>query len=233
MKIINKIAYKLYVKTLYSYHYRYKSKKNTLKEYLINNSKRKWLDVGATKSMSEGFSACDLYPPDNLKSSDDFFQWNAIEPLNQTKKKEIGTFDFIRMQHVFEHFTPEDGEKVLKNIFELLADDGIMLITVPDLSKFITMFKKGIIKEPSQFQRWAETRVEKNAPDSFYFSVFTHSLPHQCHLWCYDKDGLDYIIKTSLGDVSTQFLTVWNKRSSIPFTHNRPLEDLCVLITKK
>ena len=218
---------------MYSYHYRYKSKKNTLKEYLINNSKRKWLDVGATKSMSEGFSACDLYPPENIKTSDNFFQWNAIEPLNKTKKEEIGKFDFIRMQHVFEHFTPEDGEKVLKNVFELLADDGIVLITVPDLNKFISMYQKGTIKEPSPFQLWAERRVGKDAPKSFYFSVFTHSLPHQSHLWCYDKKGLDFVVKKSLGNVYTEFLSIWDRRSSIPFTHNRPLEDLCVLIKKK
>ena len=218
---------------MYSYHLRYKSKTNTLKEYLVNNSKIKWLDVGATDSMSEGFSACDLYPPDNLKSSDNFFQWNAIEPLNQTTKTKIGKFDFIRMQHVFEHFTPEDGKMVIQNVFDLLEENGILLITVPDLRKFISMYKKSTIKESSQFQRWAQTRVDENAPNSFYFSVYTHSLPHQSHLWCYDKEGLKYIVENSLKNVKTKFLSVWDKRANIPFTHNRPFEDLCIIITKK
>ena len=95
------------------------------------------------------------------------------------------------------------------------------------------MYKQSTIKESSQFQIWAQTRVDKNAPNSFYFSVYTHSSPHQSHLWCYDKEGLKYIVEKSLKNIKTEFLSVWDKRPNIPFTHNRPFEDLCIIITKK
>ena len=107
-----------------------------------------------------------------------------------------------------------------------------MLITVPDLRKFVSRYKRKSLDLESPFSQWAYKRIEKKSPSSFYFSVFTHSLLHQSHLWCYDKEGLDYIIRKSLGNVHIEFLTIWNKESSIPFTHNRPLEDLCVKITK-
>ena len=114
----------------------------------------------------------------------------------------------------------------------MLNEGGKVLITVPDLSKYVKRYRRGTLDFYWSFAEWAQTRVKKNAPQSFYFSIFTHSVPHQAHHWCYDKQGLKYQIERSISPEKIEFLSVFDKRSNIPFTHNRPLEDLCVLITK-
>lgn len=142
-------------------------------------------------------------------------------------------FDFIRMQHVFEHFTPEDGQKVLRNTFDILNLGGYLLITVPDLKVFIQRYRKKMLQYNWSFSDWAHIRIAKDALQSFYFSIFTHGVLDQSHQWCYDREVLEYHIYRSIDPAVVKFLSVFHPLASIPFTHNRRLEDLCVLIKKR
>lgn len=137
------------------------------------------------------------------------------------------------MQHVLEHFDFEDAVKVLKNASLLLSRGGLILLTVPDLKKNIKEYLKGHYKKWPKFIKWAQKRIPKNAPLSFYFSIFTHSLPASRHFWCYDIEGLKYIINLTKKYCNIKILDIQNFQSSIPFTHNRPQEDLCILAVKK
>lgn len=205
-----------------------------MKERLLAKGLVKWLDLGSSKYLEEGFMCADIIPEDQIVESlrGRYIYWNANLPPTKEQKQKLGSFDLIRMQHVFEHFSPEEGVKVLQNVFDLLNPGGYLLITVPDLKVFIRRYKYGLLHYNWSFNDWALTRIAQDAPQSFYFSVFTHSVPHQSHQWCYDKEGLKYQIKKSINTASLQFLSVFHPLASIPFTHNRPLEDLCVLIRK-
>lgn len=232
--MIYKFYYWLESKLVFSFHYKFRRNKNWLKEKLTNEKKLRWLDLGSSKSFNEGFLFADILPeseiPENMKEN--YIYWNAINPLSNEDKLRIGQLDLIRMQHVFEHFSPEDGMKVLQNAFSLLNPGGFLLITVPDLKKYINRYKRGALKYNWSFSNWAHTRIKQDAPQSFYFSIFTHSVEYQSHLWCYDKDGLKYQINNSIKPSSIEFISVFNRKANIPFTHNRPMEDLCVLIQK-
>lgn len=197
--------------------------------------KTSWLDLESSKHLEEGFKGADIIPVDQIEARlrDKYFYWNACQPLSEKQKEEIGLFDFIRMQHVFEHFTPEEGQKVLQHTFALLNPGGYLLITVPNLRIFLRRYKYKLLHYNWSFAEWAHTRIVPGAPQSFYFSIFTHSVPHQSHHWCYDKEGLKYQISRSIDAESIEFLSVFHPLASIPFTHNRPLEDLCVLIKKR
>ncbi|MCS6934632.1 MAG: methyltransferase domain-containing protein [Chitinophagales bacterium] len=226
--------YRLYNKFIFWYQFRIRKNRQPLKEMLERAGKRSWLDVGASLSRHEGFHYTDIIPENEVPETlrDRYTCWNATLPPTDAQKTRLGTFDLIRMQHVFEHFTPEDGIKVLRHCYDLLNPGGYLLITVPDLKKFVWRYCLHALDDDWKFATWAHTRIQAGAPQSFYFSVFTHSVPHQSHQWCYDRSGLEYQIRRSIQPYSIEFLSPFHKLASIPFTHNRPLEDLCVLIRK-
>jgi predicted SAM-dependent methyltransferase len=133
----------------------------------------------------------------------------------------------------FEHFSVEDGLKVLNICYNLLADDGYILITVPDLKVYIKGYlNKTLDSVPFSFKDWATRRIPENAPQSFYFSIFAYSMPYESHLWCYDEEGLKFQLARTGKFKNIRRLSLFDPLSDIPFTHNRPEEDLCVLAQK-
>lgn len=234
MKLLYKFYYLLAAKGINFYSKLFENRRKSLRTILLQNNQNRWLDLGSSTSYNEGFYFCDLMPVYEMPSimQEKYFQINITEALSQEKLSELGTFDFIRMQHVFEHFTLEDGKVVLDNCYKLLKENGFLLITVPDLKIFIKRYQRECLDKYWSFKDWAETRIPSNSPQSFYFSIFSHSVPYQSHLWCYDEKGLKFLLETYTEFKNIKKLTLFNALSSIPFTHNRPLEDLCILAQK-
>lgn len=206
----------------------------TLKEKLINKNRTKWLDIGCNKNFEEKFYYLDIFPKKNipLRYRKRYFK---IKILNISDKqiKYIGKFDLVRIQHVLEHFSYEEGRTVIKNIARILKKNGYLIMTVPDLKINIKKYIRNEYKNWKPFKWWAIKRIPKNAPSSFYFSVFAYSLPTTPHKWCYDYKGIKYIIKSSGLFKNIKELRFSNILASFPFTHNRPEEDLCVVANKK
>lgn len=210
------------------------SKTLTLEDLLIKEGKTRWLDIGNGGNFAEGFHYLDFFS--NVEVDEDirdrYFKYNILE-LTDFEYQKMGTFDLIRMQHVFEHFTPEEGEIVLSKCARLLNKGGYLLITVPDLKLFVSYYRKKKLKKLYTFHNWALDRIDEKAPESFYFSIFTHSLLHEQHKWCYDYEGLKYQIEKSGAFENIKLLKLNDKLASETFTHNRPKEDLCVIANKK
>lgn len=196
---------------------------------LLSENKTSWLDVGCGGNFEANFKYIDRFPIDTIEKKDLYFQADIVN-LSDDDIKKIGKFDLIRMQHVFEHFTPEDGLKVLDNCSKLLNNDGYILISTPDLNKFIAMYLNSDIRK---YYDWAKTRIDVESPDSFYFSIYTHSVLHEKHEWCYDAKGLIYQLEKSNKFKNIRELKLDDELANIPFTHNRPIEDVCVLAQLK
>jgi len=196
-----------------------------LKEKLVSENKGKWLDIGCGGNLEKDFYYLDTFPEGVVSIKDRYFRADIIN-MSENDFSRVGKFDLVRLQHVFEHFTPENGLKVLSNCARLLNTDGYLLITTPDLVKHIHLFLSGKISENYD---WALSRIEKNSPNSFYFSVFAHSLLHEKHKWCYDADGLIYQFQRVGKFKNIQQLKLGDELSNIPFTHNRPEQDVCII----
>jgi len=235
MRWFFKHYYAFKIRFMHSYHYRYKSKKNTLSALLKRENRLRWLDMGSSVNYNDGFMFADIYPASEAKEEikDRYFEFNATKQFTDAQLAPLGKFDFIRMQHVFEHFTLEDSQTVLKNCHRLMNDDAYLLITVPDLEVHIERYRRKCLDVSWIFPEWAHTRIEKGSPQSYYFSIFTHSVLYQSHLWCYDKEGLMYNLESSGLFKDIRCISVYDKLAEIPFTHNRPHEDLCVIARKK
>jgi SAM-dependent methyltransferase len=205
----------------------------TLKERLLKTKKTRWLDIGCGGNREPGFLRMDTFPPATMPAAERrrYVQCDIVK-LPDDVAERLGKFDLVRMQHAFEHFSYEEGRQVLKNCARLLKQDGIIVISVPDLRIHVRRYlHKGYKK--SGYRWWAYNRIPEDSPDSFYFSIFAHSMPHEQHKWCYDYEGLRYQLKSCGEFDGIRRLGVRNALASTPFTHNRPDEDLCVLAVKR
>ncbi|MCC6887218.1 MAG: class I SAM-dependent methyltransferase [Hyphomicrobiales bacterium] len=210
-----------------------RTKAATLQERLIKAGKTRWLDVGSGNNLEQGFLRIDSLPRTRL-SPHKRRGYIRCDILKLTAKDvaRLGQFDVVRMQHVLEHFDFEDAGKVLRNCARLLKKGGMMLVTVPDLRVHIRRYLRGGYRT-SGFRWWAHKRIPKDSPMSFYFSIFTHSMVHEQHRWCYDFEGLRYQLKACGAFRAIRYLDYKDPLASYSFTHNRPDEDVCVMAIKR
>jgi predicted SAM-dependent methyltransferase len=235
IKYISINYYKLKFRLIHSFHFRIRKGKCKLELDLKKNNQTRWLDLGSSiNHANKNFHFADLYPIedclDEMKAK--YFQLNITIPISNKDMDRMGKFDFIRMQHVFEHFTFEEADTVLANCYELLNKNGKLLISVPDLDIYVTRYLNKTLKHIPSFGPWAQKRIKEDSPQSDYFSIYAHSMLYEKHLWCYNSQGLIDKIISSRKFKEVKRITLLNSLSGIPFTHNRPEEDLCVLAIK-
>lgn len=207
----------------------------SLKSFLCENNKLKWLDIGCGGRYDEGFDYLDILDCSS-ESIDIQKKYNKLDIISITEKElsSLGRYDFVRLQHTLEHFSVEDGFRCLLNCAKILNEDGIILITVPDLRVFIKRYLDNSFQQHDDlFKHWALQRIPADSPSSFYFSIFTHSIETEAHKWCYDKEGLLYLLEKSALFEDITILPIDHDLAIQPFTHNRPGEDLCVMAKKK
>lgn len=201
-----------------------------LNKFLKENNLNKWLEVGTGGRDDDGFIKVDIkeYPEGKTP-----LNYRRLDIINCTDAEieNMGKFDFIRMQHVFEHFTPEDGLEVLNNCAKLLNSGGYILMSCPDIDIVIKEYTQGDIRKLNN--GWGKERIGTDAPDSFVFSIFTHSVLSEPHMWCYNGEGLVHQLKKTNQYVDIEILSLTHPLACIPFTHNRPDEDVVVLAKRK
>jgi predicted SAM-dependent methyltransferase len=203
------------------------------KEKLLKENKTRWLDVGCGGNFEEGFYYLDIFPKQEIpkEARKDYFRAD-MRNLSGREIKRLGKFDLIRMQHFLEHLSYEDAQKALINCAKILKKDGIILISVPDLRVHIKAYLNDKYKNWKGFQWWANKRIPKDAPNSFYFSIFAHSMLWEEHKWCYDIKGLKYVLGKTKKYKNIKELKFGDSLSNNSFTHNRPEEDVCVIANK-
>jgi hypothetical protein len=217
---------------------------NAFKRKLLAEGKTRWLDIGSGNNFDEGFNSLDWLPhedlPPELKKR--YFCANVLM-LTDADYARLGKFDLIRMQHVYEHFSFEDGYLVFQACANLLNSGGYLLVTVPDLRINVKSYL-GKTYPKERFGRFARQRIPDDAPSSFYFSVFAHSFAHSPvdstdrthrdqHKWCYDYEGLKFQLTRAGGFTNIRKLGLLDPLAYVPFTHNRPEEDVCILAQRQ
>ena len=208
-----------------------------LRRQLIEAKKTRWLEIGCGGTLEDGFYYVDIFP-EGLVDRGFKGRYSRVDILHARAQdlKDLGMFDLIRMQHVFEHFSPEDGQVVLEHCASLLNPHGYLLISTPDLQIHARTYLSGLYKSNMRmegFNKSARRRIAADAPNSFYFSMFAHSLLYEKHMWCYDVEGLKYMLTMTGRFEEIEELGLDHALAEFPFTHNRPEEDVCVLAKRR
>ena len=210
-------------------------KPHSLRNKLNQEGRTRWLDIGSLR-FDEGFVCVNLAPVSEIPTScvDRYIQADILS-MNEAELQTLGEFDLVRMQHVFEHFSFEEGLTLLRACSRLLAPNGYILVTVPDLR----IHAKAYFSRHSwshRYLKFARTRIPEDAPPSFAFSVFAHQYGYsqidhlgEAHKWCYDYEGLEFQVKRAGAYKNIRELGLFDPLSEVPFTHNRPAQDACLL----
>jgi SAM-dependent methyltransferase len=198
-------------------------------ELLQSQKEQRWLEFGTGGRDDDHFFKIDIIDFPEGQEPRNYRKINIIT-CTEEELLSLGKFNFIRMQHVFEHFTPEDGLTALINCSKILEHGGYILISCPDIDKVIKSYQEGSIQELNG--NWGSERIGAGAPESFYFSIFTHSVQSEPHLWCYNAEGIHYQLERSKQFTNIQVLDLDHKLATILFTHNRPQQDVVVIAQK-
>lgn len=206
----------------------------TLEESLIAENKLRWLDVGCSINLVDSFEGIDVFPESSVdvRRRSRYHQLDIVN-ANDKELKSLGTFDLVRSQHMLEHVTFEEAVHVLENCAKLLKKGSYIVITVPDLRVYIQKYLNNEFKDWPEYTYWAHKRLPEGAPNSAYFSYYTHAMPNDQHKWCYDYEGLEFQLRRTGLFMNIRELKSNDSFASNPFTHSRPIEDVCIIAQKK
>ena len=70
-----------------------------------------------------------------------------------------GSFEVVYHSHVLEHFSREDGLRMLQQCFRVMRSGGIVRVAVPDLEKIARLYLEALDKSLAGDRRW-ESRYE-------------------------------------------------------------------------
>lgn len=98
----------------------------------VDLSKRRphlWLDLGSGNA-DEG----EVHPKGYVLNDIEFFKGiDLVCDIRDIKKfVEVGMCRRVRMSHVLEHFTIKEGEKIVRDIYDILEVGGEFLVIVPN-----------------------------------------------------------------------------------------------------
>lgn len=97
-----------------------------------------------------------------------------------------GAFDGIFCEHVLEHFTYDDGRKLIKECLRILKDNGVIRIIVPNGKKILD----GYFEDPGKIVEYKHS--SSGLPMEAVNTWFYQRYEHQC---IYDADYLSDSLK--------------------------------------
>lgn len=128
----------------------------------------------------------------------------------------------IYSEHLMEHFSVEDGLKILCECRRLLVPRGVLRIAMPDLEHCVESYVKDSWRP--DFERWEELRGVKTRCEALNVSMRWWG-----HLWLYDRTELH----RRLGEAGFNQIrdTEWGK-SSVEELRNRETRSETLLIVE-
>jgi predicted SAM-dependent methyltransferase len=90
---------------------------------------------------------------------------------------------FIYSEHVMEHFSVDDGLKILRECRRLLAHGGVLRIAMPSLEHCVEFYVKDSWRP--DFMQWEELRGVKTRCEALNVAMRWWG-----HLWLYDREEL-------------------------------------------
>lgn len=139
--------------------------------------------VGCGKNYIQGWINCDLtykYQVDKV--------WDLTSPYPPF---EVGSVDFIFIEHVLEHFTLKQGIKILKTFNSLLKKGGVLRVVVPSLESLV----KGYLEDENYRDLYNE--LNPDAKIAFSAQLINKAFYGYGHKNMYDRQLLSFALKSA------------------------------------
>lgn len=138
------------------------------------------LEIGCNnKRMGDDWETLDVLPGENI---------DIVADVSKPLPVEDNTYDLIYMSHVLEHIAWYKTIDTLKELYRILAPDGVLEVFVPDLDKLVDAYQKQIIPD-----EWYRFNPEKNPFLWFVGRLFTYGdNDTDFHKAAFNKEHLRY-----------------------------------------
>jgi hypothetical protein len=198
-----------------------------------------WLEIGG-KGVEQRFFCIRIGDPESVpeRFRDRCQKLGTLSedaPLEEHETR----YDLIRMQHVFEHFGPEDGRDMLRAYRRMPTPVGYLPMTTPDLAILAQVYRKRRRWAFPRVLRYRQLRIPADAPSRYTLSMIArqygdsrldHLGEQRCR--CDVFKGLAHKVRSVGGFDRVRRLGLLHRLASHPFTHTRMGQEVCLLARK-
>ena len=177
---LNGIARQLYKKLWIINRNIIRPDKKIIKNY-FNCIGLKKLHIGCGENIFDGWLNADLKPTVN----------NVIG-INAAKKFPFDSesFDYVYSEHMIEHISYIQGQKMLKESFRVLRENGKIRISTPDLAFLVDLYRDDKSDVQNEYIEWATKKFISSAPCNMDTFVINNYVRDWGHTFIYDEKVL-------------------------------------------
>jgi predicted SAM-dependent methyltransferase len=173
---------------LWLYPFRRRSRR-TIADYVGRHAGRVRVNIGSSESLLPGWLNGDIWPIPGAVYLD------ALQRLPFAD----GSVRFINAEHFIEHLDLDDGRRFLVEARRVLADDGVLRLTTPNLERLMAMYLGSA--EPTGDRLLMHHRTVHGRPAADLCSWFNDHMHLWGHRYLYDPPTLDRLLaETGFGD---------------------------------
>lgn len=122
------------------------------------------------------------------------WKWPKLELVDIRSTWPISDFslDFVFCSQVLEHFNPNEGEQIIKQIFRVLKNGGKLRLSVPDFEKISMLYlEEGDIGEINEVL-WGYKKQDYDGVIGKIKKLFIRG-----HMWFYDKESIKALLENN------------------------------------
>jgi predicted SAM-dependent methyltransferase len=169
---------------LWLYPYRRRSDR-IIRDYVRDHAGDVRINIGSSESLLAGWLNGDIWPISGAVYLD------ALERLPFDDR----SVRYINAEHFIEHLDLDAGRRFLAEAHRVLADDGVLRLTTPNLERMMAMYLG--TAEPTGEALLAHHRTFHGRPSSDLCSWFNDHMRQWGHQYLYDPPALDRALAES------------------------------------
>jgi predicted SAM-dependent methyltransferase len=151
-----------------------------IESYVRNHDVRK-LQLGAGGTLLPGWLSTDLDP-----------KLPGLVRLDATRRFPFDdeTFDVIYAEHMVEHVTWRQGQRMLAECRRVLRPGGVLRLATPDLAALVRLYRGEAGPDGHHYLRWASRRYLSKIDHVHPVFVINNAMRNWGHTFLYDQEVL-------------------------------------------
>lgn len=159
----------------------YLRRNSAIEKYLQSHSVQK-LQIGSGGNHIAGWLGTDIAPV-----SDDITYLDASKPFPMAD----ATFDYVFCEHMIEHITWREGQRMLRECHRILKSGGVFRVATPDLAVIIGLYQNDRNALEEKYIRWITDRYLQDIAVYKASFVINNAFRNWGHQFLYDSELLE------------------------------------------